>query len=490
MRWRRCATARGTPDTAPGRRRPRDRRPDRRDRRGDRRRRTRWPDTGEDLLIAALGGGMRSRSRRVQAAHRWRDGRRLAQRAAERRPARPDDERACRTWCSRGTSWRGGCAMTGTDPAGRGGAGAAVADGRRDARHGDADAHAADRRAVLRACRGWCAIPPAELGKAGGADLSRVRRRRAGPRDDRADARSRCVHMVRNAVDHGIEGAGGTSARRASARPAGWPSRRGRRATRSSSRSPDDGRGIDVDRLVEKARAQQILTASQAAARMDRAQREGQAGPDLRTGPVEPSDDGDGDLGPRRRDGRGAREHRAAWRAQSSSAMPAGHAACGIAIHVAADAVDHVDDRRGRGRISGSRFRAPGRSTRSSRMRGESVRIDTLGGHGGRDGARTPEAAAGAALGEYAGPSSATSRIRPPTLAIVSTRGRRQLCAGGRARCWIPEDLVVKPAAPAVMATGVYAGQTLPDSAASRCCLLDGSGMAGVAGLRIRARRG
>jgi two-component system chemotaxis sensor kinase CheA len=44
---------------------------------------------------------------------------------------------------------------------------------------------------------------------------------------------------------------------------------------------------------------------------------------------------------------------------------------------------------------------------------------------------------------------------------------------------------VVKPAAPAVMATGVYAGQTLPDSGLPML-LLDGSGIAAVAGLKFQ----
>src|SRR5690242_854925 len=44
------------------------------------------------------------------------------------------------------------------------------------------------------------------------------------------------------------------------------------------------------------------------------------------------------------------------------------------------------------------------------------------------------------------------------------------------------EELVIKPAAPAVMAPGVYAGQTLPDSGRPML-LLDGAGIANAAGL-------
>ncbi len=48
------------------------------------------------------------------------------------------------------------------------------------------------------------------------------------------------------------------------------------------------------------------------------------------------------------------------------------------------------------------------------------------------------------------------------------------------------EELVVRPAAPAVMATGLYAGQTLPDSG-SPMLLLDAAGLASAAGLRFTA---
>ena len=48
------------------------------------------------------------------------------------------------------------------------------------------------------------------------------------------------------------------------------------------------------------------------------------------------------------------------------------------------------------------------------------------------------------------------------------------------------EELVVKPAAPAVMATGIYAGQTLPDCGLPML-LLDGGGLADAAGLSFVA---
>ncbi len=65
-------------------------------------------------------------------------------------------------------------------------------------------------------------------------------------------------------------------------------------------------------------------------------------------------------------------------------------------------------------------------------------------------------------------------------LAIVVTRDGRY--ALGIDAVLDVEELVVKPAVPAVMAGGLYAGQTLPDSGLPML-LLDGAGIAAAAGL-------
>ena len=70
----------------------------------------------------------------------------------------------------------------------------------------------------------------------------------------------------------------------------------------------------------------------------------------------------------------------------------------------------------------------------------------------------------------------------PGTLAIVGTRDGSY--ALGIDAVLDTEELVIKPAAPAVMATGLYAGQSLPDSGLPML-LLDGAGVATVAGLRF-----
>jgi two-component system chemotaxis sensor kinase CheA len=74
---------------------------------------------------------------------------------------------------------------------------------------------------------------------------------------------------------------------------------------------------------------------------------------------------------------------------------------------------------------------------------------------------------------------------KPSVLAIISTRDGHY--ALGIDAVLDTEELVVKPAAPAVMATGLYAGQTLPDSGLP-LLLLDGAGLAAAAGLSFAPR--
>ncbi|MEH3037252.1 MAG: Hpt domain-containing protein [Sphingomonas adhaesiva] len=77
-------------------------------------------------------------------------------------------------------------------------------------------------------------------------------------------------------------------------------------------------------------------------------------------------------------------------------------------------------------------------------------------------------------------------RTRPRFLAIVSLRqGRFALALDGVCDT---QELVVKPAAPAVMRAGIYAGQMLPDDGAP-ILLLDGAGIATRAGLTFELRR-
>ncbi len=145
-------------------------------------------------------------------------------------------------------------------------------------------------------------------------------------------------------------------------------------------------------------------------------------------------------------------------------------------IFVPLTTIDHVDDRRRR-RRSSLRDRAQS-VDEILRIRGESVRIDTIGDTAVATvrGRRLPMVSLAELMGL------AGEKDQAATLAIVSTRGGDYALVIDQVID--TEDLVVKPAAPAVMATGLYAGQTLPDSG-QPMLLLDGSGLATMAGLRF-----
>ncbi|WP_374943648.1 chemotaxis protein CheA [Sphingomonas sp.] len=109
-------------------------------------------------------------------------------------------------------------------------------------------------------------------------------------------------------------------------------------------------------------------------------------------------------------------------------------------------------------------------------IRGDTVRIDRVGDSAVANvrGQRMPLVSLGGLLGLGEG--------HPRLLAIVAVRdGRFALAIDA---VLDTEELVVRPAAPAVMAGGLYAGQTLPDSGLPML-LLDATGIAAAAGLRF-----
>ncbi len=112
------------------------------------------------------------------------------------------------------------------------------------------------------------------------------------------------------------------------------------------------------------------------------------------------------------------------------------------------------------------------------RVRGAQVRIDTIGDAAtvAVRGRRMPLVSLGALLNIDDAP--------PTNLVIVSTREGNY--ALGVDTVLDTEELVVKPASCAVMATRIYAGMTLPDSGLPML-LLDGGGIAAVAGLNFAA---
>lgn len=117
------------------------------------------------------------------------------------------------------------------------------------------------------------------------------------------------------------------------------------------------------------------------------------------------------------------------------------------------------------------------------RANGESVTLDSLGGAGVATirGNRVPEIALADVLG-------LESQVPDEERNLVVLRP-----AGGDVyalavdRIHDHEELVVKPAAPAVMATGLYAGTTLADDG-SPILLFDPAGLAEVGGVRLEAQ--
>ncbi len=127
--------------------------------------------------------------------------------------------------------------------------------------------------------------------------------------------------------------------------------------------------------------------------------------------------------------------------------------------------------------VGSQRFALPRQAIEEIVMvRGDQVRIDTIGDAATVTvrGKRMPLVSLGHLLD--------LNSDAPPTLVIVSTREGDY--ALGVDTVLDTEELVVKPASPAVMATGVYAGKTLPDNGLPML-LLDASGIAAVAGLRF-----
>jgi two-component system chemotaxis sensor kinase CheA len=117
------------------------------------------------------------------------------------------------------------------------------------------------------------------------------------------------------------------------------------------------------------------------------------------------------------------------------------------------------------------------------RANGESVTLDSIGGSGVATirGRRVPEVALADILGLESQVADADR-----TLVVLRPAGG-DVYALAVDRIHDHEELVVKPAAPAVMATGLYAGTTLADDG-SPILLLDPAGLAEVGGVRLEAQ--
>ncbi|QCB42488.1 chemotaxis protein CheA [Sphingomonas sp. PAMC26645] len=274
------------------------------------------------------------------------------------------------------------------------------------------------------------------------------------------------LHVIRNAIDHGIET---PEARRAAGKPEAG------RLVVSARQSgnqilieiSDDGRGIDVARIVAKAAEQKLHTATELAAMSDTAKLDLIFAPGLSSRDVVTATSGRGvgmdvvranieQIGGRivlvNDPGRGLR---------IIARVP-------LTLSILTTLIVEVGTQR---------FALARQSVEEIVLvRGDQVRIETIGDAAAVlvRGRRMPLVALAGLFGLGSEP--------PPTLVIVSTREGDY--ALGVDTVIDTEELVVKPASPAIMATGVYAGMTLPDNGLPML-LLDAAGIATVAGLRF-----
>jgi two-component system chemotaxis sensor kinase CheA len=272
------------------------------------------------------------------------------------------------------------------------------------------------------------------------------------------------THIVRNALDHGIET---PEQRKTAGKPEAGRLRIGARqaANQILIEVSDDGRGIDADRVVRKAINAGLVTAEQAAAMNWSRKLDLIFEPGLSTA-----------------------EH-----VTGVSGRGVGMDVVRANIERIGGTVD-IESNPGQGlRLSlrvpltltiipaltvsakGTLFAIP-RSAIDElvRPKGDQVRIERIGGElvVFIRGKRLPVVD----LGRFMG----LTQHAEPTLLVVLRAGGGERYALGVEAVHDHEELVVKPAAPALMASGIYAGTTLPDNSRPML-LLDVAGIAAAA---------
>lgn len=277
------------------------------------------------------------------------------------------------------------------------------------------------------------------------------------------------VHIIRNSIDHGIET--GEERRKAGKRETG-------RLIVSARQSgnqiiieiSDDGRGIDTDRLVQKLTASGQTRGRDLSALSERAKLDLIFEPGLSTKDEVTAISGRGvgmDV---------VRANIEQIGGRIDLVNNKGRGLC-ILIHVPLTLSIIPAIVVG---IATQRFAVTRQAIEEIvHVSGDSIRIDLLGDTPTatvRD-RRMPLVDLGALLG-LREPAPAAADM----LAIISANGGSFAVAVDSVLDH--EELVIKPASPAVMATGIYAGQTLPDSG-SPMLLLDCAGVAVAAGINF-----
>lgn len=275
------------------------------------------------------------------------------------------------------------------------------------------------------------------------------------------------VHVIRNAVDHGLE----TPAERrvAGKRDSGHLAVSARQSgNQILIEISDDGRGIDVDRLIAKAIAVRLRTPAEIAQMTRREQMELIFEPGLSSRDAVTSISGRG-VG---MDVVRANIEQIGGRVVLHN-QPGHGLTLTVHVPLTLSILSTVVIRSGN-----EHFAVPRQAMEEIvTVRGDAVRVDAIGDAPVATvrGRRLPLVMLGELLRL---PGDHTAQ----TLAIVATReGHYALAVDA---VLDTEELVVKPAAPAVMASGFYAGQTLPDSGRPML-LLDIAGLATAAGLRF-----
>jgi two-component system chemotaxis sensor kinase CheA len=275
------------------------------------------------------------------------------------------------------------------------------------------------------------------------------------------------VHIIRNSIDHGIENA--ADRRAAGKREAG-------RLIVSARQSgnqiiievADDGRGIDTDKLVRKMSASGESRGRDLTSLSERAKLDLIFEPGLSTKDEVTTISGRGvgmDVVRANIEQIGGRIDLANTRGRGLRIMI--HVPLTLSI-IPAIVIG----------VAGQRFAVTRQAIEEIvHVGGDSLRVDLLGDTPAatvRD-RRLPLVDLGALLGlRPSDPGSADM------LAIIGAAGGSFAIAVDSVLDH--EELVIKPASPAVMATGIYAGQTLPDSG-SPMLLLDCAGIAAAAGI-------
>lgn len=272
------------------------------------------------------------------------------------------------------------------------------------------------------------------------------------------------VHIIRNSIDHGIEA---PALRRAlGKRENGWLNVAARQSgNQIVIEISDDGQGVDTDRLVTKVASAGLRSDAQLRGMSEQAKLDLIFEPGLSTKDMATAISGRG-VG---MDVVRANVEQIGGRIELHNAPGKG---LRIAIHVPLTL--SIMSTIGVG-VRDQRFAISRQVIEEIvRVGGDMIRIDRIGDTLSatvRD-RRMPLIDLGDLLG--------FGQRSPVMLAIVSASGGSYALAVDSVLDH--EELVIKPAAPAIMATGVYAGQTLPDSGLPML-MLDCAGIAHVAGL-------